>query len=66
MIPPRFQFSHLLFGDELSRDCSSSFAAAIAEQATIISTASYNNAKIPNHKTALDAMHNNIARVAIS
>jgi hypothetical protein len=42
MIPPRFQLSHLLFGDIPSHDCPSSFAAAIAEQATIISTASYN------------------------
>jgi hypothetical protein len=42
MIPPRFQFSHLLLGDSLPSDCSSSLAAAIAEQATIISIASYN------------------------
>ena len=55
MIPPRFQFSHLLLGDEFSRDCSSSFAAAIAEQATIISTASY-NAKMPNHKAVHEGM----------
>lgn len=60
MMPPRFQFSHLLFGDEFSRDCSSSLAAAIAEQATIISTASY-NAKIPDHKTALDTRLDAIA-----
>jgi hypothetical protein len=37
--------------DMLSLDCSSSFAAAIAEQATIISTASY------NAKTLLDLDH---------
>lgn len=42
MIPPRFQFCHLLRGEMHSRDSSSSFAAAIAEQATIISIASYN------------------------
>lgn len=41
MIPPRLHFCHLLLGDVLC-DLSSSFAAAIAEQATIISTASYN------------------------
>lgn len=42
MIPPRLHFCHLLLGDTHSRDFSSSFAAAIAEQATIISIASYN------------------------
>jgi hypothetical protein len=42
MIPPRFHFAHLLLGDAFSPDSSCSFAAAIAEHATITSMASYN------------------------
>jgi hypothetical protein len=53
MIPPRFHFAHLLLGDAFSPDSSCSFAAAIAEHATITSMASYNT-RMADHKTSLD------------